>query len=124
VAHFGVSAGAEATRLIFADVDGDVGNAELQGLKIGVDRHELDPGNPGLDHPVDRVDAATANPDNANLRLVRLTTPRRLILRLLPPITRSFHNRLNLPSRSPRLLRENPLKPLRRGLRRTLSARI
>jgi hypothetical protein len=26
---------------------------------------------------------------------MRLTTPRRLILRLLPPVSRSFHNRLD-----------------------------
>jgi hypothetical protein len=55
---------------------------------------------------------------------VRLTAARRLILRLLPPITRSFHNRLDLPPRRTRLLGKNPLKPLRRGLGRTLSARL
>jgi hypothetical protein len=124
VAHCWVGAGPEATRLIFADVDGDVGDAELKGLKIGVDRHELDPGDPGLDHAVDRVDATAADPNHTNLRLVRLPTPGRLILRLLPPITRSFHNRLDLPPPGTRLLGENPFKPLRRGLCRTLSARI
>ena len=46
VADLGVGAGAEAARLLVADVDGDVGDAELQRLKVGVDGHELDPGDP------------------------------------------------------------------------------
>jgi hypothetical protein len=105
-------------------MDGDVGDAELQGLKIRIDGHELDPGNPGLDHPIDRVDPTAANPNHPNLRLVRLTASGRLVLRLLPPISRSFHHRLNLPPRSPRLLGENPLKPLRRGLGRATFTRL
>ena len=46
VADLGVGAGAEAAGLLVADVDGDVGDAELQRLKIGVDGHELDAGDP------------------------------------------------------------------------------
>ena len=48
----------------------DVGVRGLQGLKVGVDRDELDPGEPGLDHPVDRVDAGAADADHAEHRLV------------------------------------------------------
>ena len=66
VAELGVGAGAEAARLLAADVDGDVGGAVLQRLKIGVDGHELDPGDAGLDHPVDGVDAAAADADDAD----------------------------------------------------------
>jgi len=97
-------------------VDGDVGHAELQRLKIRVDGHELDPRNPRLDHPVHSIHTAATHTDDPNDRLMRLPTPRRLILRLLPPITRSFNNRLKLTSSRLRLLRENPLKPLRRSL--------
>jgi len=100
-------------------VDGDVGHAELQRLKIRIDGHELNSGNPRLNHPVDRVDAAAADADDPNNRLVRLATTGRLILRLLPPITRSFHNRLNLTPPIAGLLGENPFKPLRRRLLRT-----
>jgi hypothetical protein len=97
-------------------VNGDVGHAELQRLKIRVDCHELNPGDPSLDHPIDSINAATANPDDPNNRLMRLATTGRLILRLLPPITRSFNDRLKLTSSRLRLLREDPLKPLRRSL--------
>jgi hypothetical protein len=103
-------------------VDGDVGHAELKRLKIGVDRHELDPGNPGLDHAVDGIDATPADTHDPDDRLMRLATAGRLILRLLPPIPRSFHNRLNLTSLA-RLLGEHTLQPLRRGLFRATLAR-
>ena len=72
VADLGVGAGAEAARLLVADVHGDVGDAELQRLKIGVDGHELDPGDVRVDHPVDRVDAGAADADDPDHRLVRL----------------------------------------------------
>jgi hypothetical protein len=97
-------------------VDGDVRHAQLKRLKIGIDGHELDPGNPGLDHTVDGVDATATNTDNPNHRLVRLATPRRLVLRLLPPVSRSFNYRLDLAARRARLLGENPFKPLGRRL--------
>jgi hypothetical protein len=51
---------------------------------------------------------------------MRLPTTRRLIGRLLPPITRSFHNRLNLPTLRLGLLREDPLQALRWSLFRRL----
>ena len=44
VADLRVGARAEAAGLLVADVDGDVGDAELQRLEVGVDGHELDPG--------------------------------------------------------------------------------
>ncbi len=44
---------------------------KLKGLKIGVDRHELDPGDLSFDHPVDRVDAAAADADHTDHRSVR-----------------------------------------------------
>jgi hypothetical protein len=99
-------------------VDGDVGHAELQRLKIRVDRHELDPGNPSLDHPIHSIDATTPDPHDPDDRLVRLTTPRRLISRLLPPIPRSFDNRLKLPSSLLGFLGKHSFKPLRRSLLR------
>ena len=89
VADLGVGAGAEAARLLVADVDGDVGDAELQRLKIGVDGHELDPGDAGLDHPVDGVDAGAADADDADHRLVRLAAAGRLVLGLLAPVARA-----------------------------------
>jgi hypothetical protein len=55
---------------------------------------------------------------------MRLTTSRRLILRLLTPIPRSFDNRLNLSPSMPRLLGENPLQPLGRGLACLLESRL
>ena len=88
VAELGVGPGAQAARLLVADVDGDVGDAELQRLKIGVDRHELDPGDAGVDHAVDGVDAGPADPDDPDHRLVRLPAPGRLIGRLLAPVAR------------------------------------
>ena len=88
VADLGVGAGAEAARLLVADVHGDVGDAELQRLKIGVDGHELDPGDAGVDHPVDRVDAGPADADDFDHRLVRLAAPGRLVGRLLAPVPR------------------------------------
>jgi hypothetical protein len=101
-------------------VDGDVGHAELQRLKIRVDGHELNPGNPSLNHPVHGIDAAAAHADDPNNRLMRLPTTGRLILRLLPPVPRGFHNRLELttPIAVTGLLGENPFEPLRRCLLR------
>jgi len=102
-------------------VNGDVGHAELQRLKIGVDGHELNPGDPSLNHPVHSINATATNPHDPNHRLMRLPTPRRLVLRLLPPIPRSFDDRLNLtpPIAMTGLLGKDPFKPLRRSLLRT-----
>jgi len=66
-------------RLLFADVDGDVGDAELQRLQVGVDGHELDPGDAGVDHPVDGVDAGPADADDLDHRLVGLAAAGRLV---------------------------------------------
>jgi hypothetical protein len=100
-------------------VNGDVGHAELQRLKIRINGHELDPGNPSLNHPIHSIDTTATNAHNPNYRLMRLPTPRRLVLRLLPPIPRSFDNRLHFaPPVLLRLLRENALQPLRRRLLR------
>jgi len=52
---------------------------------------------------------------------MRLPTTRSLILRFLPPIARSFSRRLSPRSR---LLREDPLQPLRRRLRRPFEIRL
>jgi len=72
VADGGVGAGAEPARLLVADVHGDVGDAELQRLKIGVDGHEFDPGDAGVDHPVDRVDAGPADADDLDDGRIRI----------------------------------------------------
>src|SRR4051794_14164505 len=114
VPHLRVGTGAEATRLLLADVDGDVSDAELQGLQIGVDSHELDPRHAGVDHPVDRVDAGAADAHHLDHRLVGLAAPRRLVGRLLAPIARVFRRELLPPRR--RLLVENPFQPLRSRL--------
>src|SRR5204863_4253719 len=116
-----VGAGAEAARLLVADVDGDVGYAELQRLKVRVDGHELDTGNARLDHAVDGIDPTAPHAYDANLRLVRLTAARRLVLGLLAPIPGRLDHRLDLPPRRTRLLGEDPLQPLGRGLLRSLS---
>jgi hypothetical protein len=118
VAELGIGAGAETARRLLADVNGDVGHAELQRLKIGVDGHELDPGNPRLNHPVHGIDPTTTNAHNPNNGLMRLATTGRLILRLLPPIPRSFNNRLKLTPPIAGLLGEHSFKPLRRRLLR------
>ena len=90
VADLGVGTGAEAAGLLLADVDGDVGDADLQRLKIGVDGHELDARDPRLDHAVDRVDAGTADADHADHRCVRLAAAGRRVLGLLAPVARAF----------------------------------
>ncbi len=63
-ADLGVRAGAEAAGDLAADVELDVGVAEEQCLRVGVDRDELDPTEAELDHPVDGVDAAAADTDD------------------------------------------------------------
>ena len=63
-AHLGVRAGAEPARRLGADVDLHVGVRVEQRLRVRVDRDELDAGEPGLDHAVDGVRAAAADPDD------------------------------------------------------------
>ena len=60
-ADLGVGAGAEAAGELAADVELDVGVAHQQGLRVGVDRDELDALEPDLDHPVDGVDATSTD---------------------------------------------------------------
>ncbi len=67
-----VGARAESSGELPADVELDVGVAHQQGLGVGIDRDELDTLEPNLDHAVDGVDAATANPDDLDHRQVVL----------------------------------------------------
>ncbi len=64
VADGRVGAGAETARRLRADVDLHVGVAHQERLRVGVDRDELDPGQAGVDHAVDRVRAAAADADD------------------------------------------------------------
>src|SRR5436309_14424532 len=97
-------------------MDSDVGARLLEGLKIGVDRHELDPGNPGVDHPVDRVDAGAPDADDANHRLVGTwrSGRRRVGTRFLAPVDR----RLGIDG----LVAEDPAQAILRLRNRALDA--
>ena len=66
-----VGAGAEALRQVAADVELHLGVRHLQLLQVGVDRDELDLADPGVHHPVDRVQASAADADDANHGEVR-----------------------------------------------------
>jgi hypothetical protein len=59
-----VGTGAETARRIAPDVELHVGIAHEQCLRIGVDRDELDALEALFDHPVDGIDATTANADD------------------------------------------------------------
>ena len=59
-----VGAGAQPAGGVTADVELDVGIAHQQRLRIGVDGDELDALEALLDHPVDGIDAATADADH------------------------------------------------------------
>ena len=63
-ADLGVAAGAEPAGEVAPDVELDVGIAHQQRLGVGVDGDELDALEPGVDHPVDGVDAAAADADD------------------------------------------------------------
>ena len=63
-ADLGIAAGAEPAGEVATDVELDVGVAHQQRLRVGVDGDELDALQPGVDHPVDGVDAATADADD------------------------------------------------------------
>ncbi len=60
-AHLGIGAGSQAARQAAPDVELDVGIGHQKSLSVGVDRHELDAPQPGLDHPVDGVDSAASH---------------------------------------------------------------
>ncbi len=76
VAELRIRAGAQAAAGARAEMHGDVGQRLLKRLKIGVDRHELDAGDAGLDHAVDRVHAGAADADHADHGRVRARCPR------------------------------------------------
>jgi hypothetical protein len=63
-AHLRIRTRAETTRDLRADVDLHIRVAHQQCLGVGVDRDELDAGQAGLDHPVDRVRSASADADH------------------------------------------------------------
>lgn len=63
-ADLGVGAGAEAPGEFTAHIELDVGVAHEEGLRIGVDRDELDALETDLDHPVDGVDTTAADSDD------------------------------------------------------------
>jgi hypothetical protein len=67
-----IRAGAKTAGEIAADVQLDVGIAHQQRLGVRVHCNELDPAKPGLDHPVDRVDAAAADAHDLDDRQVVL----------------------------------------------------
>ena len=71
VAELGVRARAQAAAGAGAQMHGHVGQRLLERLKVGVDRHELDAGDAGLDHAVDRVHAGAADADHADHGRVR-----------------------------------------------------
>jgi hypothetical protein len=63
-----VCAGAEPARDLRADVDLDVGVAHEQRLGVRVDRDELDPPQPGVDHAVHGVRSPAAHTDDLDHR--------------------------------------------------------
>ena len=65
-----VGAGAQAPGQLPPHVELDVGVAHQQRLRVGVDRDELDALEADLDHPVDGVHAAAADPDDLDDREV------------------------------------------------------
>ena len=67
-----VGAGTQTAGELPPDVELDVGVAHQQRLRIGVDGDELDAPEADLDHPVDGVDAATADADDLDDREVVL----------------------------------------------------
>ncbi len=65
-----VRAGAETLRQLASDVDLHLGVRHLQLLQVGVDGDELDLVDARVDHAVDRVQAGTADTDDADDRQV------------------------------------------------------
>ena len=63
-ADVGIGTRAEAPGHLPTDVELDVGIGHQQGLRIGVDRDELDPTQADLDHPVDGVHTTAADADD------------------------------------------------------------
>ena len=67
-----VGARAETAGQLPADVELDVGVAHQQGLRVGVDRDELDALESLFDHAIDGVDAAAADSDDFDDRQIVL----------------------------------------------------
>ncbi len=63
-AHFGVGTRPQPAGEGASELEATGGVRLAEGLSVGVHRHEVDPGDAGRDHRVDRVAAATANPDD------------------------------------------------------------
>ena len=61
---FRVAAGTEPACQRAPDVELDVGFAHQKRLRVGVDRHELDPLQAGVDHAVDGIDPGTPDADD------------------------------------------------------------
>ena len=68
LADVGVGAGAEAASQLAPDVELDVGVAHQQRLRVSVDGDELHASESDLDHPVDGVDATSADAGNLDDR--------------------------------------------------------
>jgi hypothetical protein len=68
----GVSAGAQPSGELTADIELDVRIAHEQRLRVSVDRDELDALEPLFDHAIDGVDAATADSDDLDNRQIVL----------------------------------------------------
>jgi hypothetical protein len=64
-------AGAQSTGELLADLHLHVGLVLLQGLRVGVDRDELDGLDPLVDHPIEGVPAAAAHADDLHARVLR-----------------------------------------------------
>ncbi len=71
-ADLGVGAGTEAASHLAPDVELHVRVGHQQRLSVGVDGDELDPLQPGVDHPIDGVAAAAADADDLDDREVVL----------------------------------------------------
>ncbi len=84
-ADLGVGAGAEPAGELAADVELDVGVAHEQRLGVGVDGDELHALEADLDHAVDGVDAASADPDDLDDREVVLGSRHGTCLPLVVP---------------------------------------
>jgi hypothetical protein len=67
-----VRAGAEPSGQFPADVELDIGVAHQQGLRVGIDRDELDALEPLFDHAIDGVNAAPADSDDLDDRQIVL----------------------------------------------------
>src|SRR3712207_4202555 len=80
------------TTLFRSDVDLHVRVGHLEGLGVRVDRDELDPRQPGVDHAVHGIGSPAADADNLDYRQIacaRVQHKQPLTLRRLASLTRS-----------------------------------